>query len=322
MFFLLLFFHSPHQQIIGGPNIPVSGTTVPLTITSRGGGPNQQNTISQIVRTVSNSTNASAVLPIAKVMPQQTLDLPAPIQLTQHHMTQQNVFLHTRSTNQASSNNNNNNNSNSTITATTSYLPSSQAFFYDPITTSGTTVLSLSTASSTPSSSSSTLSSTSLSSGLTTTVSYAPTSSFAVVPTAGGTNVSTRQGEPIRFGISTTPSAATLNVFHAGMIPTTGHSISIPQQQQQQPQQIQAVPVRFNPQLLVDSTTGTTTTAAAAATVSQQTNQIITMHSGQPHQQMHINKLAPAVVATAASTTTSNASPPRPSILRKRDNEG
>lgn len=237
----------------------------------------------------------------------------------QQQQTQQNVFLHTRSPNPVVSNN-------STISTNTTFLPTSGAFFYEPISTvSGGTVLSLSTTAVSNSNITQTtsLNATHIGTGLTSTVSYAPqTSSFAVVPSSNRNINQQIHGKCFVIHYLTKKKKLKLNI--PGMIPlsTTTHT-----------NQVQTVPVRFNPQLIVDgsnqqqlhqnqtashqiitmqSTGGLQTTTNGSGTIIASTNQQQTINV--PHQ---THMLIP-VSTKGPSVTTS----PRPSILRKRDNEG
>lgn len=170
---------------------------MPLTITSRGAiASNSAAGISQIVRNINVPTTSTNILPIAKVMPQandvqphqQLLQqqhhhhqVPVSTNISQQH--QQNVFLHTRSPNPVVSIATSNISSTGN---TATYMPTSAAFFYEPISTAGVgggAVLSLST--STANNPNMVSQSIGGASGLTTSVSYAPqTSSFAVVPSS------------------------------------------------------------------------------------------------------------------------------------------
>lgn len=372
--------HGHQIQIIGGQNIPVSGTVVPLTITSRGGAGGAQNTntnVSQIVRNINVSTtgnaNSSTVLPIAKVMPQQQTaneiaqqqqqqhqqqqhqqhqqqqqqlqqqhqqhqQQAAPQQLHQQQQQvtlnqhQQNVFMHaTRSPNPVAATNTNHQQQSST--GGTTFLPSTGTYFYEPISTaSGTsntsgTLLTLSTAAMNSNIPHSTIASgtTNIGSGGLTTVAYASQgSSFAVVPSSNRGNNSVGVG---------------INQQLQGMIPlssSTGQSA-----------QLQNVPVRFNPQLIVDSsqaqqntsthqiitmtnqqmvTTSGTSSSVQPVTVHQQ---IITAQQQQHHNQQQpqqqtqtTHMLIPVSAISSKMTTSAVGQSPRPSILRKRDNEG
>lgn len=323
------------KQIIGGQTIPVSGTVVPLTITSRGGsgatiGGQITSTSAQIVRNINapNSITTTTVLPIAKVLPQpqtvgelvQQQQQQQPIQVVavssanlvaQQAPHQQNVFLHTRSPNPSAVQ--------SSVVPTT-FLPTTSTLYYESISTNssatGGTMLSISAA---PTSSNMTLSNISAvpsSTGLATSAAYAPvsnsnSSSFAVVPSSNRAG-----GQPMQSMISQ-PSA-------------NGQA------------SITSLPLRFNPHLLVDNAqhqllqSHISTQSSNIQTINSNTHHIITMQpsanartssDGQStnHTAMLIPMSAKAAVTLAnlqPAFTSAVTTSPRSGATRKRDIEG
>lgn len=310
------------QQIIGGPNIPVSGTVVPLSITSRVAAGSAANPSTGQLVTRNANVTTTTVLPIAKVLPQQTeLVHGAATTSSSSNLTQQNVFLHTRSPNPSAV----------TSSTTTTFLPTTGGgFFYEPISTMSAGVTSSSGGGAVLSLSATPLATVSNhSSGPTTSVSYAPvggTSSFAAVPTTSSTTTNrgvvvaqhqqqlqgmmpTQSSVPMRFnpqllidGSQQQPHQLQIHQQQSGSATATTHQIITVQQQQQQPAANSSIPATHK---VTTSELNTTShmvlpiTAKGSATLANVTG-------------------AGANSSSAAVVTTS----PRPTILRKRDSEG
>lgn len=314
------------QQIVGGSNIPVSGGVVPLTITSRGLAGSVVSaanaTTGQVVRNASITT--STVLPIAKVLPQQQTEIVhvAVSAAAASNLTQQNVFLHTRSPNP------------SVVTSATNFMPNSGAFYYEPIstlssggggpTTSGT-VLSLSAIPMATSSSNN------LGAPSSTSVTYAPVSnsSFAVVPTNRAVSQQQSQVHGMIVSSAAPQLLSTSLRFNNAQLQVDGNQPQ-PQHQQLQVQQQSHGGGNVQQQIITvqQQSTGSVTGIGAPHKSSQVDGQPQQPQAHVPTTHMLLSAKVAATIASVASAVpavTSSAgvtTSPRPTILRKRDNEG
>lgn len=336
------------QQLLNAQNQSGNQNVVPLAITSRTSniltGTLTQTIPSSstaIIRSGTNvQTNSATILPIAKVLPQQQTS--SEIQLQQNQPTIQsqqptNVLIHTRTGNSGNS---------SVIPNSGSFLPTSGTFYYEHTSSSGTgnPVLTLTT--------SSVNNLTNASNQLREFVFVFVFFSlnlfiFSYLLDNTTNNIST---SGLLSSVAFTPSSGSFAVVPAnnrgisqihGLVPTsnTGHT-----------GQIQAVPVRFNPQLIVDNSQnhqGTHQIITMSQPGSNVVQNITSINTGQQHQQQqqqqsqqqytHQSQLLQQqpshqpqkqqqqqqqthmLIPVSAKQLTPS---PRPSILRKRDIEG
>lgn len=285
-------------QLIGNQNQGIA-TVVPIAINSRTTNVLTGTITSIQPQSISNTANrtgniipvssGTTILPIAKVLPQQqqiTTEQSNSTSVANTSVGQQQVLIHTRSP----STTNTGNATANVLPSSGTFLPTSGTFYYEHSShpNNGNQVLTLTTSNVNQGSSTS---GTNIPNNLGTSVAYASSNgSFAVVQA----------------------NSRTVNQIH-GIVPTSNQSHTT---------QIQSVPLRFNPQLIVDTAQGhqgahqiITMSQPASGAQNQNASGVLNTSVGtQPQQSQQTHVLIPVTTKLASSS-------PRPSILKKRENE-